>query len=115
MPSAHRGYAGSASHSSDPFATGGLVTLTNEAVVGPRSDEGKIAKKFVASINTITFNAEAFAYILITSAGDGLKDRIMQIVKALIHNYARHYDAGDMRDSMRDAKRLKDTLDQFGM
>lgn len=81
-----------------------------------RTTEGKIARKLGEMLNVFAFDATTFAYMLKVEAGPALKRRVMDIVIALIKDYADDYDRGIANDQASiDAKRLKDTLDQFKM
>lgn len=84
-------------------------------MAGPRSPEGKAAKKFADSIDSMSFDANAFAYIFVND-DPALQERAMTIVKALILAWAREYALkGVIEPYAVDAMRLRDTMDTFQM
>lgn len=84
-------------------------------MAGPRSPEGKAARKFTESIDSINFDPNAFAYIFVND-DPALQERAMMIVKALILAWAREYAMkGNIEQYAVDAMRLRDTMDTFQM
>lgn len=84
-------------------------------MAGPRSPEGKAARKFAESIDRLDFNASAFAYLFV-DLDPKMQERAMEVVKALILAWASQYATkGVMESYAIDAMRFRDTIDQFGM
>lgn len=75
---------------------------------------GKAAKKFIESLDSMSFNPVIFGYIIATS-NEFIQRRIMSVVRHIIIALANSYDHGNMTDTTRNARRLKDTIDAFQM
>ncbi len=80
-----------------------------------QSSEGRAAQSFLKGIDSIAFDSEVFAYILVSRGGKALRKRIMKMVFAIIRTLAATYDSGDMDDETCNAKRLTDTMALFQM
>lgn len=83
---------------------------------GHSNAEGKAAEKVIGLFDKMSFDTVRFAHNLVSAGGDALRRRIMDVAINIIKTYAIQWDVGAYQDDVaRDAKRLKDTLDQFKM
>lgn len=81
-----------------------------------RTHEGKVAKALVSGLDKMSFDSITFTQLLISEGGPMLRRRILNLAIGIIKEFANHWDHGTHNDEVaRDAKRLKDTLDQFNM
>lgn len=94
---------------------GSTVRLGGQSVTSPRGPAGKFAKQFVEKTSPITFNATEFAMVVNAIGGRQMQPRVMEIVKALITDLAMQYDAGIVNSATADAKRLRDSIEQWNM
>lgn len=83
--------------------------------VSYKTTEGQAARKLVPLLDKMSFDVPGFVYTLAHEAGPGLKRRLLDVAIGIIKHYANDWDYGNYDDVSRDAKRLKDTLDQFKM
>jgi len=76
---------------------------------------GKAGKALVKAMDSLTFDANIFAYYVVSQCRGILRKRLMAVVFAIIRSLSDHYDVGDMDDETMNAKRLMDTMALYGM
>lgn len=80
------------------------------------TQESKAADKVVNLLDKMSFDETSFAHNLVSTAGNNLRRRVLDIAIAIIKTYAIQWEVGLYQDDVaRDAMRLKDTCDQFKM
>jgi hypothetical protein len=76
---------------------------------------GKAGKAFVKALGSLSFDANLFAYYVVSHARGALRRRVMSVVFALVKTFADAYDHGDMDEDTMNAKRLTDTMALYHM
>jgi len=78
------------------------------------SPEVTAARKVKGAISTLDLDPTLFAYVFVDD-NPVIHARMMAIMVALIEQYAREYEKGNMYMYATDAMRLRDTIDAFQM
>lgn len=89
------------------------VRLSGDSVVSPRSDEAKAAKRFLDTLNSLTFNSAVFGISLVNLGGKALRPRIMQAVESIVEAMAGQYDVGDVDNDTVKAKRILEAMQVY--
>lgn len=106
------GYGGGGINQNPPLPSAQNVNAPNLV----RTHEGKVAKALVSGLDKMSFDSITFTQLLISEGGPMLRRRILNLAIGIIKEFANHWDHGTHNDEVaRDAKRLKDTLEQFKM
>lgn len=79
------------------------------------SESGKIAQKFLQTINSLEFSPAVFAHTVVSGASEAILRRVLQIFFAIINMMVTRYDCGDMGEATTMAKRLKDCMNTYQM
>ncbi|QIN94195.1 hypothetical protein PP459_gp038 [Streptomyces phage Wakanda] len=82
---------------------------------GQLDASGKAGKAFMKAMDSLSFDANIFAYYVVAQCRGILRKRLLQVVFAIIRSLADHYDSGDMDEETTNAKRLMDTMAVYGM
>jgi hypothetical protein len=100
-----------------PFTTNNRTIPTTTPGRGPGQLDasGKAGKAFLKAIDTLSFDANIFAYYLVSQCRGILRKRLMAVVFAIIRSLCDNYDMGDIDDETMNAKRLMDTMALYGM
>jgi len=104
-------------HGNTPFSFNRQAAPGVTPDSSPRSgtEISKAGKAFVKALDSLSFDANIFAYYVVSHCRGVLRKRLMAVVFAFIRSLSERYDVGDMDDETMNAKRLMDTMATYGM
>lgn len=92
-----------------------MVYLVQNVPNGNRGATGRAAKTFQAAVGNSDFNAVIFGHVTTNGVTEATQAKVLSAAIGIIDALSAQYDAGNMSEAARNAKRLKDTIDAYDM
>ena len=94
-----------------PVDRGARFTGQTTRAVGA---EARAAKKFIDSVNVLSFSPDLFTETVIAMSGEVMEARVLEIMHSFIQTLVIRYDSGIITTATVEAKRMQDGLDRYG-